>query len=274
MILLLSTPYYQGKQRSTGAPCRWRYLAKTCSTDTDASRLSLQPWSYGVPHQPRYPSGLLVLSLYTLLGGCIPYAVGSTAQTVGPGDRTSSVSTYLILNGVEDLSDSTAARSGSLLGADNELRFGLTSRSDVGVRVPNLSGIVLTYKRRIDGLTTDSADAKDGYYVALQPGLGFVNFGEHAHFELTLLASAPPQQPVLPYGGIRAMQVLPLSSTAIYDTPTIGGFVGIRIGTADQGVSPEVGVFYDRSALELRSSTFIVVPSLTVQGVSFRDLFF
>jgi hypothetical protein len=215
-----------------------------------------------------------MLSLCTLLGGCIPYAVGSTAQTVTPGERTTSVSTYLILNGVEDLSDSTASRSSSLIGADNELRFGLTPRSDIGVRVPNLSGIVLNYKRRIDSETSDSAGAKGGYSVALMPGLGFVNFGEHAHFELTLLASAPPQQTVLPYGGIRAMQVFPLSSTAIHDTPTLGAFVGLRIGTAEQGVSPELGVFYDRSALDLRSSTFIVVPSLTLQGVTLRDLFF
>ena len=222
----------------------------------------------------RHPYGLLPLTLCALLTGCIPYAVGSTAQTVAPGERITSVSTYLIVNGVEDLSDSTVSQRTSLIGADNEFRFGLDRRSDVGVRVPNLSGLVLTYKRRVDAVTTDSAAWTRDYAVALMPGLGFVNFGEHAHFELTLLASAARQPTLLPYGGIRVMQVLPLSSTAVRDTPTAGAFAGMRIGTADQGVSPEIGVYYDRSALHIRSSTFIIVPSLTVQGVSLRDLLF
>lgn len=250
----------------------------TIGTVIDAVReivsLIHRPRGTDVDNGARSPRGLLTLTLYALLAGCIPYTVGSTARTVAPGERTSSVSTYLILNGMEDLSDSTASRTASLIGVDNEIRFGLDRRSDVGVRVPNLSGIVLTYKRRLDAVPTDEAGSPRGYVVALMPGLGFVNFGEHAHFELTMLASAPQDQRLLPYGGMRVMQVLPLSSTAVRDTPTAGVFAGLRIGTADQGVSPELGIYYDRSALDLRSSTVIVVPSLTVQGVSLRDLLF
>lgn len=221
----------------------------------------------------RLPLHCLALLALALLGGCIPYAVGTTPQTVTPGERTPSVSTYLILNGVEDLSDSTATRSGTVLGADNELRFGLTTRSDIGVRVPNFSGIIVNFKHRLYR-GDDSRDGGGGLQLAVMPGAGFVNLGEHAHVELTLLASAAPSGTVLPYGGFRGMQVFPLTSYAVRDSPTLGGFFGLRIGTREQAVSPEVGLYYDRSALELRSSSFIVVPSVTLQGVRFRDLFF
>ena len=40
------------------------------------------------------------------------------------------------------------------------------------------------------------------------------------------------------------MQVAPLGYRAVHDTPTAGGFLGLRIGSPDFGVSPEVGVYY------------------------------
>ena len=61
-------------------------------------------------------------------------------------------------------------------------------------------------------------------------------------------------------------QVVPLSRSAPSDSPTAGGFFGLRLGKEELGVSAEVGVFYDRSALGVRSADVIVVPALVLHG--------
>ena len=81
-------------------------------------------------------------------------------------------------------------------------------------------------------------------------GGGLVNWGEHAHLEATLITSAAESR-FTPYGGIRAMQVFPLNKGAVHDSPTLGGFIGARLGTRTAGISPELGVFYDNSALRI-----------------------
>lgn len=70
------------------------------------------------------------------------------------------------------------------------------------------------------------------------------------------------------------MQVFALTEDAVDDDPTVGVFGGLRIGTERLGVSPEVAVFYDRSALELRDHDIIVVPSLTVHGNQLLEALF
>jgi hypothetical protein len=74
----------------------------------------------------------------------------------------------------------------------------------------------------------------------------------------------------VPYGGFRAIQVVPMSSTSVKDTPTVGAFAGIKAGGRNRGLSAELGVFYDRSALGLRSNNFIVVPSFAFHGDVFK----
>jgi hypothetical protein len=59
----------------------------------------------------------------------------------------------------------------------------------------------------------------------------------------------------------------------VHDDPTLGGFIGLRIGDDSLGVSPELGVFYDRSALGLRERNVIYVPALTVHGEALARLF-
>ena len=71
-------------------------------------------------------------------------------------------------------------------------------------------------------------------------GIGLVNWGNHAYFELTLLGSAR-QALSTPYGGLRASQVAPLSRSAVSDSPTAGGFLGLRIGREQLGVSEDGG---------------------------------
>lgn len=48
---------------------------------------------------------------------------------------------------------------------------------------------------------------------------------------------------------------------------------GTRFGSREGGVSVELGVFYDRSALGMRKNDLVVVPSVAFHGLSLRRLF-
>jgi hypothetical protein len=144
---------------------------------------------------------------------------------------------------------------------DAEARLGLDDRSDIGVRIPSFSGIVANYKRRLNGLSESPGPA-----VAMMIGGGIVNWGEHAHLEATLMASGAESDRFTAYGGLRAMQVIPLDRGAVKDNPTLGGFLGTRIGSRLAGISPEIGVFYDHSALHLHKGNILFVPAITLHG--------
>lgn len=221
----------------------------------------------------RRPTFLAVLAATALASNlstaCIPYAVGSTARTVPAGDHVRTTTAFIIPNGVENKTDSAAA---TIPGLDSEVRFGLDNRSDWGVRVPSWSGVVLNYKRRLDAAPATAA-ADTALAVSLMTGGGLVNWGQHAHLELSLLASGREDRKAVPYGGVRVMQVVPLNSAAPSDRPTAGAFLGWRIGSPTLGVAPEVGVFYDHSALHIRRSDVIVVPSITFYGPVLSSIF-
>jgi hypothetical protein len=202
-------------------------------------------------------SRFVVAGLAGLLAtGCLPYTVGSTARTVPAGETTRAGIVYYIPDAIDLSGDSVSA---PMRGTDLELRHGLDDKSDVGFRVPSYSGAIITYKRRIAGTSAPESPA-----LSVMTGGGFVNWGEHAEAELTLVASGPDAAVATPYGGLRVMQVIPLARTAVHDSPTAGGFFGTRLRFGDIDVSPELGVYYDRSALGIRSTNFIIVP-----GVSF-----
>ncbi len=61
------------------------------------------------------------------------------------------------------------------------------------------------------------------------------------------------------------MHVIPISSGAVRDTPTAGVFGGLKLRISERlSMSPELGVYRDdKSALELRDTNVIVVPSVT-----------
>lgn len=204
-----------------------------------------------------------------LSAGCIPYAVGSTARTVPASEHTRTTTAFVIPNGVESKADAVAV---TMPGLDSEVRFGIDDKSDFGVRVPSWSGVVLNYKRRLDAVPKSPA-ADTGIAVSALVGTGLINWGEHAHFELSLLVSGREDRKAVPYGGLRVMQVAPLSSSAASDRPTAGALLGWRIGSRDVGVAPEIGVFYDHSALHIRRNDFIVVPSITFYGNILSSLF-
>lgn len=147
-------------------------------------------------------------------------------------------------------------------GYDLEQRFGLDERTDIGVRIPTLSGATVTWKRRLD-----AGEERAGRATAVLLGGGFVNLGQHAHLEATLVTSGDEVATVVPYGGLRALQVIPLSADAVSDSPTIGGFGGVCVSDRDGGVSIEIGVFYDRSARKLRRGDLLIVPSISLHGL-------
>jgi hypothetical protein len=182
--------------------------------------------------------------------------VGTSAQPVAAGETTRATSYYFIPNAVKSPGDTVAV---PLYGADLEIRHGLDERSDVGFRLLP-AGVAVNYKRRMGADTSHTRRA-----LAFITGAGIVNAGEHAHFEATLIASGRQGGSLTPYGGLRAMQVVPITRGAVHDSPTVGLFGGLRIGNDDFVVSPEVGVFYDRSALHVRSADVIVVPAVTLE---------
>ena len=191
--------------------------------------------------------------------GCIPFTVGSTARPVPAGERTQSSSFYIVPNSF----DVDSAHSLSRMGSDTEIRYGLDNRSDVGLRVVGYTGAVVSYKRRLNGATTDP-----GFALAALGGVGLVNLGEHAHFEASLLASGR-EGSITPYGGLRVMQVYPMSRGAVHDSPTIGAFFGLKLGD-DFAISPEIGIFHDRSALGIRTGSVIIVPAITISRTGNR----
>ena len=205
-----------------------------------------------------------VLLVAVALTGCIPYTVGSTARPVPKGERTSTMSTWVL----PSVGDTTFGSSSSHLMIDYEMRWGIDGVSDAGFRATG-GGVILNYKRLLSGPSSI-------YDVAVMPGAGFVNLGNHAYFETTLMASKRPRPAaspsdkktpnVLPYFGLRVMQVAPMNSDAVHDRPTAGGFLGVRFGSTDFGVSPEIGVFYDHSALGVRKNDLVVVPAISVHG--------
>jgi hypothetical protein len=203
-----------------------------------------------------FRAGAALSIIYT--AGCIPLTVGSTAQPVPVGTTVHSMSMYVVPNSVHDSIDN---RSYPRYGIDPEVRFGLDDRSDIGVRAPSFSGIVANYKRRLNGVSQ-----APGAATAIMVGGGLVNWGDHAHLEATLITSAEDNDRFTPYGGIRAMQVIPINKGAVHDSPTLGGFFGARIGTRTTGISPEIGVFYDHSALRLRKGNVLIVPAITIHG--------
>lgn len=187
---------------------------------------------------------------------CIPYTVGSTARTVPVHQTTRSTSWYYIPNAISTPGDSVAS---PLAGSNLEYRHGVDARSDVGLRLMP-GGASVDFKRRLDNDLTGTRTAFA--YIA---GGGIVNGGEHFMLQGTLVASGREDASVVPYGGIRAIHVMPISQGAVSDKPTIGVFGGVQLGDAQFTIRPELGVFYDHSALGLRQGDLIIVPAITLK---------
>lgn len=205
---------------------------------------------------------LCVLAAALVASGCLPYAAGTTAHPVDESESPVARTTvYAVPDGLEGIDTQDEEEAVGYMGIDTEIRFGVGENSDVGVRVPGFAGAVVDYKHRIVG----SDDSR--FAMALMGGTGFINYGQHWLFEATVLASGAEGATVTPYGGLRAMQTLPLSESAVSDTPVVGGFVGMQIGNRQFGISPEIGVYYDEPALGISNDDPVLfIPSITVHG--------
>lgn len=209
----------------------------------------------------------LFLGLLVLASGCVPYAVGTTPTPAPPGEIVPSV-TVQVAAGQPDLDpdgdEPNAEPRTTTFTFDNEARFGLSADADAGVRLVGTSGVVATYKRRL----VDGGAA--GLSAAVIVGAGVVGLGSHGHVEATLVAARPLDGRLTPYGGVRVQHLLPLADDAPTPEPALGLFGGVRLGEADLGISPELGVFYGPSDA-LFQSDWIIVPSVTVHGGRLLD---
>lgn len=204
-------------------------------------------------------SSALLLAVLSGASACIPYTVGSTAHTVAPGETTTHTSFYTIPDGIRRPGDSVGV---AIAGADIEWRHGLSARSDVGVRLLP-GGVSGNYKRRF-------MDAPPGgMSAAWMVGGGLVNWAEHLHLEATLIASGHEGASLVPFGGLRAMQVVPLSTTAVHDDPSLGIFAGVQLQVGEYLMRPELGIYHDPSALDLRRRKVIFVPAVTLQRTGY-----
>lgn len=193
--------------------------------------------------------------LGVLASGCIPYTVGSTAQTVPEGQTITAESFYIIPNVVYG-SDTLPA---PLRGVDFETRHGITDHSDIGFRVSG-AGLIASYKERL-GYDSDPKRAA----VAVMTSAGWVNSGQQLYGDFTLIASGREDARLTPYGGIRGMAYAAIARSNIRDYPHAGAFVGARVGDRTFMMSPEVGVFYDRRNFGTQRNRIMIVPGLTIQ---------
>jgi hypothetical protein len=201
---------------------------------------------------------LYLAPLALLFSACIPYAVGKTARPVPKGEFRPSLSAYFVPNGIENINETDGDTSLAYASADFEGRWGLSDTSDLGLRVPSASGVVIDYKRLLSG-TNDPARPAVAFIVAG----GIVNLANHAYAEAGIIASGR-EDTAIPYGGLRVMHVEPISAGAVSDSPTAGVFGGLRLRVGTNfSLSPELGVYYDESALGLRERNIIFIPSIS-----------
>ena len=121
-----------------------------------------------------------VASAGALLTGCISYTVGQGAETAPVGERVSSSSINMVPG---TLADSLPTRRPSV---DNEVRFGLDDRTDIGFRIATWSGFMATWKRQLTRADT-SARVENRARTSIMLGGGILNMGEHAGLEATLI---------------------------------------------------------------------------------------
>ncbi|MEP6834620.1 MAG: hypothetical protein ABJB74_14590 [Gemmatimonas sp.] len=208
-----------------------------------------------------------VLLFAAVYASCIPYAVGSTARPARKDNTQITVSTFALPKQFElqQRTDTAIA-----LGVDVEARRGISPQSDVGLRLTSGSGVVLTYKRRLDGVSD-----KAGPGIAVQVGGGILNTLEQGEGEATLIVSGGEEGRFTPYGGLRAVYTVALVQYAANDKPVFGGYFGFRFGTPALGVSAELGVFHEHNAYPIQKALSIfeedkrrlaIVPSISLHA--------
>ncbi len=205
---------------------------------------------------------LLITLANTALSGCISYTVGQGAETTPIGERSASSSVNLVNGTLKSASETLSTIRPSV---DNEMRFGIDNRSDIGFRVASFSGFMVSWKRQLSR-PDSSRFVENRSRTALMLGGGVLNLASHAALEATLITSGPWSPAGQWYSAARVIQVAPIRSGAKNDDPTVGVVMGYLFGNREQSVGPELGVFYDRSTLGLNKNRILVIPSIVIRG--------
>jgi hypothetical protein len=204
----------------------------------------------------------LILFANTALTGCISYTVGQSAETTAMGERSASSSINLVNGTLKSNSDTISTTRPSV---DNEMRFGIDNRSDIGLRVTSFSGFMVSWKRQLSR-PDSSRFIENRSRTSLMLGGGVLNLASHAALEATLITSGPWSTAGQWYSAARVIQVAPIRSGAKNDDPTFGVVMGYLFGNREQSVGPEIGVYYDRSVLGLNKNRVLVIPSIVIRG--------
>ena len=209
-------------------------------------------------------SVLLALAA-SMVDGCIPYGVGSTARTVKPNQTRYSVTTYVL---PRDLGLQKFPHAPVFVGADIEVRRGIDYKSDIGVRFAGVEGIIVSYKRQLT-----NPERTRGPEVSAMVGGGFITMLPFGELEGTLIVSDREEGRFTPYGGLRAAYTSPMTTGVTRRPLTYGGFGGLRAGSPDAGVFVELGVFRDKSTLVPSTKNVAIVPSITITTGFLTQLF-
>ncbi|WKW12189.1 hypothetical protein Strain138_001471 [Pseudogemmatithrix spongiicola] len=213
---------------------------------------------------------LAVLLASLVATGCLPYTIGNTAQTTPKGEISKTTTAGFAIGVGGRFADSnTVSPQANLLLSDQEIRFGIDDGADIGLRITSASGLVGNLKRRHSG-----ANHVDSAAFATSIGVGIVNFASHALFEGALHFSGGRRPTGIPYGAVKVMHTVPISRGALRDDPSAGAAFGWRFGDADVSIAPEIAVWYDRPVSGIRTGNVVVVPSITLKGLSFLPRIF
>jgi hypothetical protein len=224
-------------------------------------------------HSLRRLAGAMALVVLSgLCTACISYTIGQGAETTPKSEQSIGSSINLVPGTFSDrLSDPsngeptrsrTSTRRPSI---DSDLRFGIDDRNDIGIRLATYSGFMVTWKHQLTRADSTSKQ-ENRARTAFMLGTGILNLGEHAGVEATLITSGKWTAAGQLYGAVRAIQVLPITSSAKHDDPVVGVAIGHLFGDRERSIGPEIGVYYDRSVLGLNTNRILVIPSLVVRG--------
>ena len=200
-------------------------------------------------------------AIAVLCSGCISYTVGMGAETTPMGETSSSTSLNMVPGTLKESAGTTPTRRPSV---DTEVRYGLSPRTDIGFRLATYSGVIATWKRQLSR-PDSSKMIENRARTALMIGGGLINGAEHAAWEVTLIQSGPWSAAGQPYGAVRATQAVAVTGTAGKDDPVFGMVFGYLLGNRERSFGPELGVYYDRSALGLNTNRILVIPSIVVR---------
>jgi hypothetical protein len=214
-------------------------------------------------HRSRLPLRVLatVLALPLLCTGCLSYALGQGAETAPANQRSFGMSASIVRSqfGVDSLE--TPQRLILPL-FDAEARFHLDKRSDLGVRIVSLSGVMVSYKRQLTRPDTNPNVPENRGRVAMLVGAGPLAYGFRVAGEAALMASSKWSDGAQLYGAVRAMHSVPWLPLDEPNDHAYGVLLGTLFGSRESSIGAETGIYTHQSLFTADRRRVVVVPSL------------